>query len=96
MAIAPTTAAPAVGAWPRPTGLLLDAMGTLIGLRATVGHTYAAAAAEHGLRVSAAAIDTAFPAIYRNAPPLAFPGLAEADLEAAERRSQAQTQAPPA
>ena len=61
-------------------------MGTLIGLKASVGSTYAAAAADHGLTVAAAAIDAAFPAIYRSAPPLAFPGLEGAELERAERR----------
>jgi putative hydrolase of the HAD superfamily len=67
-----------------PRGLLLDAMGTLIGLRAGVGHTYAAVAARQGLAVEAAAIDQAFPRIYRQAPPLAFPGLSGQALEAAE------------
>jgi putative hydrolase of the HAD superfamily len=58
--------------WPRPRGLLLDAMGTLITLRESVGTTYAAVAAAHGLRADAAAIDARFPAVYRAAPPLAF------------------------
>jgi putative hydrolase of the HAD superfamily len=67
-----------------PRGLLLDAMGTLIGLRTSVGQTYAALAARHGLAVEAAAIDRAFPRIYRQAPPLAFPGLTGQALEEAE------------
>lgn len=62
-----------------PRGLLLDAMGTLIGLRTSVGVTYAELAAQHGLKVDAAAIDRHFPRIYRQAPPLAFPGLASPD-----------------
>ena len=61
-----------------PRALLFDAMGTLIGLRHSVGHTYAAAAAEHGLHVEAAAIDQHFPRLFRQAPPLAFPHLHEA------------------
>ena len=65
----------AQGLLPPPEGLLLDAMGTLIGLRQSVGHTYAALAADHGLSVDAAAIDAVFPRIHRQAPPLAFPGL---------------------
>lgn len=68
----------------RPRGLLLDAMGTLIGLRRSVGHTYAELAARHGLAVEAGAIDRAFPGIYRQAPPLAFPGLQGAALVEAE------------
>ncbi len=67
-----------------PRGLLLDAMGTLIGLRSSVGLTYAALAARHGVAVEAAAIDRAFPHVYRQAPPLAFPGLTGQALEEAE------------
>lgn len=70
--------------WPRPRALLLDAMGTLITLRRSIGHTYAAVAAEHGLAVEAEQIDRVFPAIYRSAPPLAFPGLAGEALREAE------------
>ena len=62
-----------------PRGLLLDAMGTLIGLRRSVGATYAELAAHHGLKVDAAAIDRHFPRIHRQAPPLAFPDLASPD-----------------
>ena len=69
-----------------PRGLLLDAMGTLIGLRASVGSTYASLAADHGVAVEASAIDRVFPAIYRAAPPLAFPGLSGAALLEAEQQ----------
>ena len=69
----------------RPQALLLDAMGTLIGLRRSVGSTYAAFAAEHGLRVEAEAINTVFPRLFRAAPPLAFPGLEGEALLAAEQ-----------
>ena len=71
--------------WPRPQALLLDAMGTLIGLRQSIGSTYARLAADHGLQVEAEAIDQAFPAVYGAAPPLAFPGLEAEALERAER-----------
>jgi putative hydrolase of the HAD superfamily len=64
-----------------PRGLLLDAMGTLIGLRSSVGATYAELAARHGLTVDAAAIDRHFPRIYKQAPPLAFPDLASPALD---------------
>lgn len=72
-------------AWSRPRALLLDAMGTLIGLRASVGTTYAAVAAEHGLQLDPATLDQAFREVYRHAPPLAFPGLNGNALEQAER-----------
>jgi len=65
-------------------GLLLDAMGTLIGLRQSVGTTYAAVAQAHGLQVEAAAIDRVFPEVFSQAPPLAFPGLSGQALGAAE------------
>ncbi|MEB3322756.1 MAG: HAD family hydrolase, partial [Synechococcaceae cyanobacterium] len=71
--------------WPRPAALLLDAMGTLIGLRRSVGTTYAEAADRHGIRVEAAAIDRVFPGLLAQAPPLAFPGLEGDALLAAER-----------
>lgn len=71
--------------WMRPRGLLLDAMGTLISLRQSVGSTYASVAADHGLSLDAGQIDRLFPAVYRDAPPLAFPALTRADLEQAER-----------
>jgi putative hydrolase of the HAD superfamily len=69
----------------RPEGLLLDAMGTLIGLRRSVGSTYAAFAAEYGLSVGAEAINAVFPQLFRAAPPLAFPGLEGEALLAAEQ-----------
>ena len=66
-----------------PQGLLLDAMGALIGLRQSVGTSYAAAAGRHGISVEASAIDAVFPKLFRAAPPLAFPGLeGEALLQA--------------
>lgn len=68
-----------------PQALLLDAMGTLIGLRRSVGSSYAALAASHGLELDAAAIDAVFPTVYRQAPPLAFPGLSGVELEQAEQ-----------
>lgn len=69
----------------RLRGLLLDAMGTLIGLREPVGRTYAAAAARHGISADADAVERAFRRSYRQAPPLAFPGLQGQELEQAER-----------
>jgi putative hydrolase of the HAD superfamily len=67
-----------------PRGLLLDAMGTLIGLRRSVGDTYAELAAAHGVVVDAAAVNAAFPRLFRQAGPLAFPGLTGAALLEAE------------
>jgi putative hydrolase of the HAD superfamily len=69
---------------PAPQGLLLDAMGTLIGLREPVGHTYARLAAAHGLSLDPQRIEQGFRQAYSQAPPLAFPGLAGAELRQAE------------
>lgn len=69
---------------PAPRGLLLDAMGTLIGLRQPVGRTYASLAAAHGLSLDPQRIERGFRAAYGQAPPLAFPGLAGAELRQAE------------
>ena len=71
-------------AWPRPRGLLLDAMGTLITLRRPLGETYAEAAAAHGITADPQAIGRAFARLYPAAPPLAFPGLDPAALRQAE------------
>ena len=68
-----------------PRGLLLDAMGTLIGLRRSVGASYAELAAAHGVQVEAAAVNAAFPRLFRQAGPLAFPGLDGAALVEAEQ-----------
>lgn len=69
----------------RPLGLLLDAMGTLIGLRQSVGHTYAAGAARHGLNLDPDALTAAFRQAYAAAPPLAFPLLEGPELRQAEQ-----------
>jgi putative hydrolase of the HAD superfamily len=69
----------------RPRALLLDAMGTLIGLKRPVGAIYAEAAADHGLSLDAEPLERAFLQAYREAPPLAFPGTATIHLEQAER-----------
>jgi putative hydrolase of the HAD superfamily len=59
-------------------------MGTLIGLRRSVGEGYACVAARLGLQLDATAIDRVFPEVYRQAPPLAFPGLTGPALREAE------------
>ena len=70
----------------KPRGLLLDAMGTLIGLRRSVGSSYAEIAAAHGVVVEPAAVNAAFPRLFRQAGPLAFPGLEGQALLEAEQQ----------
>ncbi|MEB3320902.1 MAG: HAD-IA family hydrolase [Cyanobium sp.] len=69
---------------PRPHGLLLDAMGTLIGLQEPVGETYARLAFRHGVDVTPAQVQRGFVQAWRLAPPLAFPGLVGDALRRAE------------
>jgi len=69
---------------PPPQGLLLDAMGTLIGLKQPVGLTYARLAQAHGLDLDPERVERCFGQAYRSAPPLAFPGLAGPALRQAE------------
>ena len=71
---------------PAPAGLLLDAMGTLIGLRRSVGASYAELAAAHGVQVDAADVNAAFPRLFREAGPLAFSDLSGSALLEAEQR----------
>ena len=59
----------------RPLALLLDAVGTLITLRQSVGTTYSASAAGHGIEVGASRHRPGLPDHLHRAPPLAFNGL---------------------
>ncbi|MFN8628401.1 MAG: HAD-IA family hydrolase [Candidatus Binatia bacterium] len=69
-----------------PRAILFDAGDTLFRLRRSVGEVYAEAAARHGVMVAAAEIDSRFRSVFRRMPPLAFPGVAEAELPAREYR----------
>lgn len=77
---------PTAAPWPRPNGLLLDAMGTLIELRRSVGDSYALVAQEHGITVDAKAIDAVFGRVLDQAPALAFTALDAEALLAAEQQ----------
>jgi putative hydrolase of the HAD superfamily len=52
--------------------VVLDAAGTLLGLRRPVGETYAELAARIGVELDPAALEKAFHRTFRTAPPLAF------------------------
>ncbi len=60
-------------------GVLFDATGTLIETRVPVGETYSRVAREFGVDISAWRLGDAFQRIFRQAPPMLFPG------ESAER-----------
>lgn len=54
--------------------IFLDAGGTLIKVKGTVGDVYASTAARHGFIISPGDINIAFKSAFEKAPPLAFPG----------------------
>ncbi|MFN4280598.1 HAD-IA family hydrolase [Thermosynechococcus sp.] len=58
-----------------PQLITLDAVGTLFGLRESVGTVYGRFAAAVGVHVEPAPLDVAFFQAFRAAPPCAFPGL---------------------
>lgn len=58
----------------KPKVIFFDAVGTLFGLRGTVGEIYGEIAQSYGVEVSANALDRAFRESFREAPPAAFPG----------------------
>jgi putative hydrolase of the HAD superfamily len=69
-----------------PRGVLFDAAGTLLRLRAPVGETYARFAEAHGCRIPPSRLEEAFARVLAKAPPMVFPGRTLADAEREERR----------
>jgi len=65
--------------------ILLDAVGTLIGLRAPLGETYARIARRHGLTLAPWRIEDAFRRASARMPPPVFPAAAAAEVAALER-----------
>jgi putative hydrolase of the HAD superfamily len=63
-----------------PKVIFLDAVGTLFGVRGTVGQVYAKLAQAHGVSVAAADLDRAFLSCYRAAPAMRFPGIEPSEL----------------
>ncbi len=58
----------------RPKVIFFDAVGTLFGIKGTVGQIYGDIAQSFGVEVSANVLDRAFRESFRQAPPAAFPG----------------------
>ncbi|PLS69580.1 MAG: hydrolase [Cyanobacteria bacterium M5B4] len=56
--------------------IFFDAVGTLFGVRGSVGKMYCLVAQEFGVALDPDTIDRAFNSLFRAAPPLAFPGCA--------------------
>ncbi|GGA17038.1 HAD-IA family hydrolase [Okeania sp. KiyG1] len=55
--------------------ILLDAVGTLFGVRGSVGEIYQQFASQWGVDVSPVAVNAAFFESFKTAPPMAFPGV---------------------
>lgn len=58
-----------------PPVILLDAVGTLFGVRDSVGAVYRAVASQFGVETEAVSLDRAFFRAFAAAPPMAFPGV---------------------
>jgi putative hydrolase of the HAD superfamily len=57
----------------KPKVIFLDAVGTLFGVRGSVGQIYGAIAQKFGVEADSSRLDTAFTESFETAPPLAFP-----------------------
>jgi putative hydrolase of the HAD superfamily len=64
----------------RPQVIFFDAVGTLFGVRGSVGQVYADLAQRFGVIVDRDRLNTAFFESFRVAPPMTFPGIAAADI----------------
>jgi len=64
----------------QPKVIFLDAVGTLFGIRGTVGELYAMLARQSGVEVAAEALDAAFIQSFRSSPAAAFPGVNPIDI----------------
>jgi putative hydrolase of the HAD superfamily len=68
----------------RPGAIFLDAVGTLFGVRGSVGQIYSECARSVGANIPPEALQKAFVHCFAVSPPLAFPGLTAAEIPAAE------------
>lgn len=59
----------------RPKVIFFDAVGTLFGVKGSVGKVYADMANQFGVHVSSAALERAFIQSFQAAPPPIFPGI---------------------
>ncbi len=64
--------------------IYFDAVGTLFGVRGSVGQMYQLVCQEFGVVLDASRIDRCFMASFRDAPPMAFPGCAPESIPALE------------
>ncbi|NJL19817.1 MAG: HAD family hydrolase [Leptolyngbyaceae cyanobacterium SM1_3_5] len=64
----------------RPQVIFLDAVGTLFGVRGSVGQVYGNLAQQFGVTVNPAILDRTFVESFRGAPAMAFPGVSPAEV----------------
>ena len=70
----------------KPQVIFLDAVGTLFGVKDSVGAIYSQIAADFGVEVSAESLEQSFSAIFPTSPPLAFPDVETAQIPELEYR----------
>jgi putative hydrolase of the HAD superfamily len=63
-----------------PKTIFLDAVGTLFGIRGSVGQIYSDIASDFGVKTEAIAVDRAFMASFRAAPKYAFPDIPRTEI----------------
>jgi putative hydrolase of the HAD superfamily len=63
-----------------PKVICLDAVGTLFGVRNSVGNIYSEIASKHGVNCSPKLLDKYFYAAFKNADPCIFPGIPTLDI----------------
>lgn len=64
----------------RPKVIFLDAVGTLFGIKGSVGEVYRSIALQFGVDVDATVLNQAFIQNFKNADPMAFPGVEADDI----------------
>jgi len=63
-----------------PKVIFLDAVGTLFGVRGSVGTVYGEVAEKFGVKVAPDTLDSAFYQTFKSAPPLVFPGMNQEEV----------------
>ncbi len=71
---------------PLPEVIFLDAVGTLFGVRGSVGHIYSEVASKYGVNCQPELLNKCFYSAFKTAPPCIFPGVAPLDIPQHEYR----------
>ena len=64
----------------KPQVILLDAVGTLFGIKGSVGEVYGTIASKFGVASDTSLLNRAFYQSFKNSPPMAFPDGARDDI----------------